>query len=140
MLDARRLSAMQEDKHIKMQEILAICVAITLDETKKTIEAADRKVFNSKHRITSLMLGRMNEIIKETQKTWIKFLGENRGFFTSLETKIDTVDTPVEGKGKEIMGTPPSILKNIKILEIEPPVNTNIQTNTKTLVDVENIV
>lgn len=31
MLDARRLFSMQEDKHIKMQELLAICVTITPD-------------------------------------------------------------------------------------------------------------
>lgn len=126
MLDARRLSAMKEDKHIKIQELLSICVTIAPDEMEKTLEVADRKVFNSKHRITSLMLGRVNEIIKKNKKAWVKFLGENRGFFTSLETEIDIVDTPLEGKGKGIMGTSPTFLKNIKILEIEPPINTDV--------------
>lgn len=76
---------------------------------EKTLKVEDGKVFNRKHRIASLMLGRVNKIIKETQKAWVKFLGENRGFFTSSATKIDTVDTSVEGKGKGIMGTSPSV-------------------------------
>lgn len=38
------------------------------------------------------------------------------------------------------MFTPPSVLKNIKIVEIEPSLNTNIQTNTETLVNTQNIV
>ena len=104
---------------------------------EKTLEVVDIKVFNRKHRITSLMLGRVNEIIKETQKAWVKFFGENKGFFTSLETKIDTIDTPVEGKGKGIMGTSPSIFKNITIVEIKPPIDINVHTNIEKLVNTE---
>lgn len=107
---------------------------------EKTIEVVDRKVFNSKHRITSLMLGRMNEVIKETQKAWIKFLGEHRGFFTSPETKKKIVDTSIEGKGKGVMGTPSTILKKIKIVEIDPLVITNVQTHIETLIITNNIV
>lgn len=104
----------------------------------KTIEATDRKVFNRKHTITSLMLGRVNEIIKETQKALVNFLGENRGFFTSPETKTDTVDTPVEGKRKGIMDTSPLVLKNIKLVEIEPSVNMDVQKNNERLFNTNN--
>lgn len=86
------------------------------------------------------MLGRMNEVIKETRKDWIKFFRKHRGFFTSPETKTNIVATLVEGKGKGIMGTPPSILKNIKIVEIEPSENTLVQTNTETPVNTGYIV
>lgn len=86
------------------------------------------------------MLGRVNEIIKETQKAWINFLGEHRELFTSLEIKRDTVDTPVEGKGKWIMGSSPLVFKNIKIVEIEQLVDKDVQTNTETPVNIENIV
>lgn len=82
------------------------------------------------------MLGRMNEIIKEINKCWMIFLGEHRGFFNSPKIKTDIVDTLVEENGKGIMGTPPSVLKNIKIVEMEPSIN----TNTQTPVNAENIV
>lgn len=35
------------------------------------------------------------------------------------------------------MGTSPSVLKNTKIAEIKPPVNTNVQTNIEILVNTE---
>lgn len=66
-----------------------------------------------------------------------KFLKENRGFITSSKIKTDTVYTLVEGKGKDIMDTSPSILKKIKIVEIEPSVKIDVHTNIKIPVNTE---
>lgn len=139
ILDARILSAMDEDKNIKIQELLSICVSITPKEMDRTLEVANRNIFHNKHRIVSLMLGKVNEIVNETHKAWVKFFAANHGFHTSSEPKIDTKDIMVEGKGKGIMGTSPSILKNIKILDIEPQVETNIHTNVEILAELESV-
>lgn len=40
-------------------------------------------------------------------------------------------DISVEGKGKGIIGTSPSIFKNIKIVEIKPLIDTNVQANVE---------
>lgn len=85
------------------------------------------------------MLGRVNEIVKETHKAWVKFFEENHGFYTSSEPKKDTADILVEGKGKGIMVTSPSILKNIKIVDIEPLIDTNIQENVEIPADTESV-
>lgn len=137
MLDARRLSTMQEGKHIKIQELLFACVTIAPEEMERTLEVENIKVFNRKHRITSVMLGRVKEIIKDIEKEWVKFFGENRGLFTSPKSNSKILDTLVEGKGKGIMGTTPSILKNIKIVEIKPLIDTNIQTDIEILANRE---
>lgn len=34
---------MQEDKHIKIQELLSICVTIAPEEMERTLEVVDRK-------------------------------------------------------------------------------------------------
>lgn len=118
---------MEEDKHIKIQALLTTCASIIPEELDKTLEVVDKKIFHNKHTIVSLMLGRVDEIVTETHKAWVQFFATNPGFYTSPEVKTDTTDIPVEGKGKGIVGTSPSILKNIKILDIEPPVESNVQ-------------
>ncbi|XP_059072498.1 uncharacterized protein LOC131873613 [Cryptomeria japonica] len=144
-LDGRRLSAIEEDKQIKIQELLTTCGSITLEELDRTLEVADKKIFHSKHRIVSLMLGRVNDTISETHKAWVQFFAENPGFYTSPKAKTDTTDIPVEGKGKGIMGTSSTILKDIKILDIKPPVESNVHdtkvipANVEILTDSESV-
>lgn len=52
----------------------------------------------------SLMVGRVNEIVKETHEAWVKFFVDNLGFLTSPKVlpKSDILDIPVDARGKGI--------------------------------------
>lgn len=115
-LDARRLYVIEEDQHIKIQELLTTCGSITPKELDMTLEVANRTIFRRKHRIISLMGGRVNEIISETHKAWVQFFVDNLGFFSSpkANTKIDTTNILAEEKGKGVVDAPPTILKDTK--------------------------
>lgn len=121
-LDARRLSTMEEDKRIKIQELLTTCGSITSNELDMTLEFVDRIIFHSNHRIISLMAGRVDETINETHKAWVQFFFDNPGFFSSSKAKTETTDILAEGKGKGVMDASPIILKDSKALDVKPPV------------------
>lgn len=65
-----------------------------------TLEIPNRKIFHSKHKIINLILGRVNEIVKETHKAWVKFFAANHGFYTSLKPNTNTQTSPLKGKVK----------------------------------------
>lgn len=94
-----------------------------------TPEIADIKIFQSKHRIVIIMLGMVNEIINETHKVWVQLFAEKPSFYTLSKLETIGTDISVEGKGKGIVGTSSTILKDIKILDIEPPIDSNIHTH-----------
>lgn len=82
-LDSRRSSFIEEDKHIKVQELLTIYGAITEEEMLHCLDFANKTIFRSRHRHISLMVGRVNEIVKETYEAWVKLFVDKPGFFTS---------------------------------------------------------
>lgn len=127
-LDARRSSVIDEDQHIKIQELLTTCGSITPNELDMILELANRTIFHSKHKIINLMAGRVNEIINETHKAWVQFFLDNPNFFSSPKTnpKNNTTDIPAKERGKGVVGASPIILKDTKELDIEPPVESNI--------------
>lgn len=101
---ARRLSTIEEDKHIKVWELLTICGAITDEEMQQCLDFANKTVFWSTLWHVSLMVGRANEIVKETHEDWVKFFVDKPGFFTSPDIlpKSDILDILVDAKGKGI--------------------------------------
>lgn len=127
-LDDRRLSTLEEDKHIKIQELLTICGAISGEEMHQCLEVANKTIFWSKHMHINLMVGRVNEIVKETNEAWVQLFFDNHGFFTSpdIPPKFDIPEILVNARGKGILGEDPLILDE-KITEDIPLALTNVQ-------------
>lgn len=128
-LNARRLSSMEEVRHIKIQALLTNCGSITSEEMDGCLKTANRMIFKSRHMTVSLMVGRVKEIISETNEAWVKFFIENPNSFTSPEAnpKSHTSDIPIDGKGKGVVDSPSTILKDAKELNAKSPTEANVQ-------------
>lgn len=70
-------SASQMDKEIKESELVNECTSITVEEIDRLILQVNKKEFKRKHNVNSLMVGRVEEIRKETIEVWKKFLTGN---------------------------------------------------------------
>lgn len=141
-LDARRLSAIEEDKHIKIQELLTVCSAITDEKMQECLEFANKTIFRSRHRHISLMVGKVNEIVKETHEAWVNFLVDKPGFFTSpdIPPKSDIPNIPVDAKGKGILGGDPPVLERKTSKDIPPAVTLVQDVEINKLVDNPSII
>lgn len=77
------------------------------------------------------MVGRVNEIVKETCEAWEKLFVDKQRFFTFLEVpqKSNTPDIPVDDKGKGILGMDTSVLdhKLTKDISLVEPLVPNIE-------------
>ncbi|XP_057838208.1 uncharacterized protein LOC131048314 [Cryptomeria japonica] len=134
-----RLSAMEEDRHIKIQALLTNYGSITLEEMDRCFETTNRTIFRSRHRTVSLMAGRVKEIISETNEAWVKLFIDNLDLFTSLEAnpKSDTSDIPVDGKGKEEIQEEKASVQNEQVIDVEDnsPLDQNEQVLDTTNVE-----
>lgn len=127
-LDARRLYTIEEDKHIKVQELLTFFGAMTEEEMQQCLDFANKTIFRSRYRHVSLMVGKVHEIVKETHEAWVNFFVDKPSFFTSpdIPPKSDIPDISVDAKGKGILGENPEVLEQ-KITKDIPLAVTHVQ-------------
>lgn len=94
----------------------------------RCLETANRTIFQSTNRIVSLMVSRVKEIISETNEAWVQFFIEYLDLFTSSEAnpKSDILYISVDGKDKDIVDSPSTILKDVKELNAESPAEANV--------------
>ncbi|XP_057864250.1 uncharacterized protein LOC131072193 [Cryptomeria japonica] len=77
-MDDKRKSASQMHREIKESQLVNQCTSITIEEIDRLILLANKKEFGSTHGVNSLMVGRVEEIRRETSAIWNKFLTKNR--------------------------------------------------------------
>lgn len=67
------------------------------------------------------MVGRVNEIVKKTHETWVKFFVDKPYFLTPpvFPPKSSIQDTSIDGKGKGILGLDSPVLEQ-KLIEDIP--------------------
>lgn len=66
ILDGRRLTGSKLDKEMKERELIKIIACISQEEVDKLMELTNRKEFRSKNKVNRLMVGRVEEVRKET--------------------------------------------------------------------------
>lgn len=74
LIDARRIIASRTNKEMKEIELINVCTCITQDKVKRLIEEANKKEFRSKNMVNKLMIGKVEEVRKETKDIWRKII------------------------------------------------------------------
>lgn len=126
-LDAKRLAIMELDKKIKIEKLLVFHPVKSVEEIDELISEANRTVFSSRHRHVILMVGKVNEISKETAGKWDIFFVEKEKQEELKRPKIFKVYQKDKDKGKGKVGR----LPNIKVTDNLPPplVTPSVLTN-----------
>lgn len=65
ILDARMLTTSKEDEKLKEYVLVNLCSDISKEEIDRLLQST-KSEFRSKHRVNKVMLGKINEIAKET--------------------------------------------------------------------------
>ncbi|XP_059076764.1 MADS-box transcription factor 31-like [Cryptomeria japonica] len=66
----RRLTARRLDKEIKGSTLINVSASISQEEVDRIMELANKKEFRSKNRVNRLMVGKVEEVRKETKEIW----------------------------------------------------------------------
>ncbi|XP_059064778.1 uncharacterized protein LOC131073083 [Cryptomeria japonica] len=86
ILDARRLNASRVHKEMNEHELINISACISQEEVDRLVEQANNKEFIRKKGVNKIMIGRVEEVIKEIEEMWKRFLKNNQG---ETQTKAD---------------------------------------------------
>lgn len=74
MLDGKKNSIIELDRTMKIKILTRMQLDLTKQEIEEMIPIANGSYFNSSQRNVSVMLGRISEVEKETEKIWAPFL------------------------------------------------------------------
>lgn len=86
------------------------------------------------------MVGRVNEIVKETHEAWVKFFVDKLDFFTPpvFAPKFGIQDTSVDGKRKSILGLDSPVLEQ-NLIEDIPLTVSSVHNVEKLVVNIEDV-
>lgn len=76
-MDARRQTYSKEDERLKEYVLVNLCSVITTKEIDRLLKLTKNE-FKRKHRVNKIMLGKIDEVVKETEKILTKVLLDNQ--------------------------------------------------------------
>ncbi|XP_059077915.1 uncharacterized protein LOC131876511 [Cryptomeria japonica] len=123
--DARRLPAIEEDEHIKVQDLLTVCGAITEEEMQQCLDFANETIFQSRHKHVSLMVKQVTpeQIISDVEVIYFEAVNKQVEDIEPPtisvhmeEVKVEQVTAP-SGKAT---GVSQQVQNNDKILDSHP--------------------
>lgn len=82
---------------MKERELINVCTCITQDEVHRLIEEDKKNEFRSQNRVNRLMVGRVEEVRKETKNIWKKIIMSNPLYYNGA--KKDETSHPVDQEG-----------------------------------------
>lgn len=77
ILDARRQIASKEDERLKEYVLVNLCSIITTEEIDRLLKLTKNE-FKRKYRVNKIMLGKIDEVVKETKNILTKILLDNQ--------------------------------------------------------------
>lgn len=86
IIDARRLTVSKIDEKMKERELINVCTYVSQDEAKRLIEEANKKEFRRRNRVNRLMIGRVEEVRKETEDIWRRIMKNNPLYSDAVQT------------------------------------------------------